>query len=593
MKSRKFFRANKKKSKSKSKNFNSRLLIILVLFFPIIVLGLLFQMYRWQVLNRKRLISLAESQYVNDRLIPSPRGTIYASDGSVLAVDEPVWGVYASLSSDERDREIFMENREEFITTVCEILDLEEDEVDDLLTNDFRYVPLKHEVSVKEKVALEEKNLFGLHFEQEKKRVYPDGNLACHLIGFIGKDDEGNDVGRYGLEGYYAGDLLGQEGFEYEEKDSKGNVILTGEYNPVLPRQGKNIILTIKPGVQRQVEKYLMNGVKETEAKSGSAIVMDPSTGAILAMANYPTFDPNYYWQEDKAAVFRNRAVSDVYEYGSVNKVLTVSAAMEEGHIDSDTICSDHEGKIEVADKTIYTWDKLPDGDLKPKDILSQSNNVCAVKTGQKVGVEDFNEYLREFGIGDFIGVGLEDEATSYLKPVDEWNEVDLAVASFGQSISATPLQIISAISAVANDGTRMRPYIVKRLYDEEETIEIEPEIASKPISSETAEEVQVMMEAVVREGESKWWFQELDEYSIAGKTGTAQIPLPDRYGYYEDKTNVTFVGFSPIHDAEMIMLVRLEEPQTNTLSAYTVVPAWVEIYKNIAMELGIAPNRE
>lgn len=581
-----------KKKKPAGSSFQWRYFIVLLLFFPLVVVGLLFQMYRWQVMGHEKYSTLARLQLIEDRRLPTSRGTIYAADGSILAVDEPVWGVYASVSLEDQDRVRFNEQRDRFISTISEILDLDTDEVDKKLIEGFRYVPLKHNVSGEDKKKIEDKDLFGVFFEKEEKRIYPDGRLACHVLGFVGKDEDGNDVGQYGLEGYYAGDLLGQDGFKYEEKDSKGNVIMMGEYDPVLPRQGKNIVLTIVPSVQSRVEEFLEKGVKEHEAKSGSAVVMDPRTGAVIAMANYPNYDPNFYWKESDSTVFKNRAISDVYEYGSVNKVLTVSMALEEEKITPETICSDYDGYIEVLDKKIYTWNKLPSGDMQPKDVLKLSNNVCAVKFGLKVGIDKNYEYLREFGIGDFAGIGLQDEATSYLKPLEYWNELDLASSSFGQMISATPFQVTSAFTTIANDGKRMRPYIVSKLYDDSETIEIEPEVISQPISSEVARSVQDMMEVVVKEGEAHRFFSKyLPGYSIAGKTGTAQIPFEDKYGYYEDRTNVTFVGFSPVHGAQMVMVVRMEEPQSNEYAASTAVPVWIDIYKNIVMELGIAPE--
>ncbi|MFH1547268.1 MAG: penicillin-binding protein 2 [bacterium] len=571
-------------------NFSVRYFLISIVIFSFFVLGLLVQMYRWQVAGHEGFVEMAEVLHISDERLPSSRGTIYAADGSVLAVDEPVWGVYASLSTDEVEREFFSAQRDQFILTVCDILDLEEEEIDKGLKEDFRYVLLKHGVSPEDKKALEDSEIFGLYYEEEERRIYPDGTLASHVLGFVGKDEDANDIGMYGLEGYYSGDLLGQEGFKYEEKDSLGNVILTGEYDPVIPRQGKNIVLTIRPGVQREVERVLEEGVKEHEAKSGSAIIMDPSTGEIIAMATYPNYDPNYYWKTSDPETYKNKAISDVYEYGSVNKPITLSMALEEDKITPKSICKDTQGYIDVYDWRIYTWDKLPDGNLLPKDILRFSNNVCAAKVGMMVGIVSYYKYLREFGIGDFIGIGLEDEATSYLRPLEEWTKLDVATASFGQAISATPLQIISAISTIANNGVRMRPYIVRKLYDDDETIEIKPEVASNPISEETAKEVQEMMRTVVTDGEAKWWFNVVSKYSIAGKTGTSQIPRLDGPGYYEDRSNVTFVGFSPQNDAQMIMLVRLEEPKSHTLSAYTVVPVWIEMFQAVALELGIAP---
>lgn len=585
-------RKTSEKSTSSRSAFSLRYIVVVLLAIGIFVAGLIIQMYRWQVLSYERFSQMAKTLHVQDARLPTSRGTIYSEDGSVLAVDKAVWGVYASISSDPNDRERFEEQRDKFIEDVSSILSVSKDELDNNLTDEFLFVPIKHYVSPEDKLKLEEADLFGLYFIQEEKRLYPNGSLASQVLGFVGKDSEGNDVGMYGLEGYYAGDLLGQEGFQYEEKDSRGNVIMTGEYDPVLPRQGKNLVLTIRSGLQAKVEALIKKGVEDHGAKSGSVVIMDPNTGAILAMANYPTYDPNYYWKEKDLSVYRNRAVSDVYEYGSVNKAVTVSAALQEGTITPEWICTDDTGSIEVLDKTIYTWDKNPDWDQQPKDVLKNSNNVCAVKIGQTVGIEKYYEYLQMFGIGDFIGIGLQDEATSYLKPLAEWNEVDLAAASFGQMISATPLQVTSAISTIANDGTRMRPYIVESLYDEDERIDVSPEIAAQPISPEVAYQVQDMLEVVVREGEVKNWFNKLlPNYTIAGKTGTAQVPLPNAAGYYDDKTNATFVAFSPVHGAKMIMLVRLEEP-ADYFSASSAAPVWIEIFQNVSMDLGIAPDR-
>ncbi len=586
------FKSAKDKSPNAKKNFAWRYITIVSVVLTIFVSGLVFQMYRWQVAGYEKYSQMAKSLHVQDERLPTSRGTITTADGSVLAVDMPVWGIYASVSQSEEDREAFDAQRDTFIDKVSTILNIDKDELDQKLTADFAYVPLKHYATPEEKAALERENLFGLYYEEEEKRIYPNGKLASQIVGFMGKDADGNDIGMYGLEGYYAGDLLGQEGFKYEEKDSLGNVIMTGEYDPVLPRQGKDLTLTIRSGIQSKVEAILEQGVKDHEAKSGSVIVMDPRTGEIIAMANYPTYDPNYYWAETDYSVYRNKAISDVYEYGSVNKTVTVASAVEEGKITPESVCSDPTGSIEVLDKTIYTWDRNPDFDQLPQDVLKNSNNVCAVQYGQAIGIDKYYEYLQKFGIGNFIGIGLQDEATSYLKPLDEWNEVDLACASFGQMISATPLQIISAVSAIANNGTRMRPYLVKELSDENETIEINPQVASQPISADTAVKVQDMMEVAVVDGEERGWFSKyLPEYNVAGKTGTAQIPKKDSYGYYEDLTNATFIGFSPVHNAKMIMIVRIEEPKDNPYAASTAVPVWVDIYKAIAMDLGIAPG--
>lgn len=585
------------KSPEKIFLFNSRVVFGVVL---LIAFGVLLQMSRWQIFSAEKYKALANSQYLNTQMQPSGRGNIYAADGSILATDRPAWDVFASLSSIENEREEFFRGKDKYINTVSEILGVEKETLNSQLTEDFRYFSIKKGITPDEKKALEEVRIFekqnpgfGLYFEKSEKRFYPNGSLASHVLGYMGSDEDGDDIGLYGIEGFYFGDLLGTEGYTYQEQDAYGNVILTAEYEPVLPREGKDITLTIVPGIQKKVEEKLKKGVESHQAKSGSAIVMNPSTGEIIAMANYPTYNPNVYWREEPW-IFKNKSIADVYEPGSVFKPITVAIGLETGAIDENTVCNDEKGYITMYEGTqdeakIYTWDKKPDGKITPAEYLQYSNNPCIAKTALAVGHEKYFPIMKDFGIGDFVGLGLQDETNSYVRPYEEWLEIDLAVTSFGQGISTTPIQILSAISAIANDGKRMKPYVVKEVQNEGETIKFTPQVISQPISEETADQVAVMMTSVVTGGDAKWVFDKyLRDYDIAGKTGTAQIPRSDRVGYYTDRTNATFVGFAPVEDPKMIMIIRLEEPGLNEFAASTAVPVWVETFLAIANDLEV-----
>lgn len=570
--------------------------IIIAALMTILGVGILAQGFRWQILEADRFKTLARSQYMENQRQPTSRGIIYAADSTVLAVDQPVWGVYASLSNDSRERELFFKHKDKYVSTISGILNVSTEDLSEKITEKFMFFKILSGVSADKKAALEQANIFGegtegfgLYFEREEKRIYPNMNLASHLLGFIGKNSDGEDVGQYGLEGFYFGDITGQEGYTYEEKDSQGNVILTAEYEPILPRQGKSFKMTIVPSIQQKVEKILKEGVAKNQAKSGSAIIMDPNTGAIIAMANYPDYNPNEYWKVTDPWVFKNKAISDVYEYGSVHKPLTVAIGLESGNVKDDYICNDATGSFKLYDKTIYTWNKQANGKLSLGGMLEKSNNPCIAQVALETGHEYYYPKLKEFGIGSVIGVGLQDEATGSLMPYEMWTKLDLAVASFGQSIAATPLQVLSAVSAIANEGNRMRPYIISEVQEADDTIKYKPQIASTPISEETAKKVAKMMEGVVRVGESRFFFnRDVPQYSIGGKTGTAQIPRKDKAGYYDDRTNTTFVGFSPVENAQMIMLVRLEEPKLNTFSASTAVPVWIDIFRAVADDLEI-----
>lgn len=565
----------------------------------------IFQIFRWQVLFAEDFKNLAQGQYETNRIQVAPRGIITAADDTVLAVDEPVWNVYASLSQDEEERALFFENRDLFVSEVSSILGVEKETIDSKLTEDFLYTPIAKGIPTGKKKALEQAEIFGegrqgfgLYFENEEKRVYPNNELAAHILGFIGQNEFGDPIGQYGIQGYYYGDITGREGYSYEEKDSSGNVILTAEYEPILPRDGKDFKLTIVPNLQAKVEEELEKGVRANRAKGGSAIIMDPKTGAILAMANYPTYDPNEYWRTSEPWILRNRAVSDVYEYGSVQKPITLSIAIENGVIDEDYICNDTTGYLDLYKATgyedlkgerVYTWNRLPAGTIDISGIFRTSNNPCAARIALDIDFNEFYSSLKDFGIGEFIGVGLQEESTSYLKSKETWTKLDTITASYGQGgISATPLQIISAFSAIANDGIRMRPYLISQISDEKEVINISPQILAKPISKETADIITTALVKAVKNNSLSALGKPLLEYDLAAKTGTAQIAIEGGTTYDENLSNDTVIGFAPSEDPKMIMLVKLEEPKTAAYASLTTVPVWRDIFLSIADDLEI-----
>jgi len=568
-----------------------------------------FQAFRWQILESDKFISIAKQQYTDSDKQTAQRGQIVAQDGTILAVDQPIWNIYASLSTDERERKLFFSKKDKYVSTVSSILAVENSTISEKITDDFVYAPLAKGVDTETKIALENADIFGdentkrpgfgLYFERALKRVYPNGELASHVLGFIGKDSEGKDLGMYGVEGFYFGDITGKEGYTYEEKDSSGNTILTAEYEPVQARSGKDFTLTIKPSLQNKVEGILKKHVESTSSKSGSVIIMNPKTGEILSMANYPSYNPNEYWRISDPWIFKNLAIADVYEYGSVHKPITVAIALESGSIDKEYTCNDSTGYLDLYEATkyedlkgrkIYTWDRRPDGLQKLADMLKNSSNPCLARTALEVDSAYYYNKLKEFGIGNFIGIGLQEESNSYLRTFDEWTRLDIITASFGQGISATPLQVVSAISTIANHGKRMRPYIISTISNDEETIKYPPQVLSEPISQDTADTVAEMMTHVIEDGGiNERYIKLLKDYYIAGKTGTAQVAKKDGTGYEDKKTITTFVGFAPADDAKMIMLVRLEEPKNDPYAASTVVPLWTDIFLNVAHDLEIS----
>ncbi len=546
-------------------------------------------LFRWQVLAHDRFVELANAQIKKKQKMQTKRGSIYSADGVVLASDLPTWDLVISVTNEQDKQKFFeRENFSKFIKNLKEILNVPEDAFYKLQSQNLNYYIFAKNLTVEQKEAIEELHIPGLYLEQKTKRIYPNGTLASHVLGFVGKDVKGSPVGLYGIEGYFWGDLKGKKGQTLSEKSIGGNTLVSNEYRHAVVREGKNIVLTIRSGIQKKVEKILAYKVKEYGAKSGSVIIMDPHTGEILVMANYPSFDPNKYWEAKDVNIFKNKAVASVYEYGSVQKPLTLAIALQEDKIKKDYKCYDS-GRLKVLDKIIYNWSYAQYGWLTLEGILEHSDNVCAATIGLKVGAKNMYTYLHKLGIGQLLHVGLQDEETGYLKDYKKWNKVDIAVSAFGQMVSATPLQVTSAMSALANSGNRMQPFLVKEIYNSEETINFKPFVANKVFDKDVADYVaKIMYKATMKQSS---WYKYRGIYSIAGKTGTAQIAKSSGNGYEEDKTNVTFVGFVPYDNPVMIMLVRLEEPKKYQLASQTAVPTWQAIFDAIKDDLGIPRN--
>ncbi len=583
-----------------------------IVFLILLVIANIAQLVHWQVFKHEELAVGADAVHKTEVVTEAKRGTIFASDGTVLAIDEPAWELTFELSSIEQERSEFFAGKDGFVAQASEILNIDPADLDKYFTDDFRYYRYPRKLSETKRKALlaidafhDEKGhsispAFVLRFSPSQRRVYPNNRLASHVLGFISRDDKGRDIGAYGVQGFFYGDIKADTSVDTIEVDAGGSAILTTHLDRTKAREGKDIVLTIQPHIQALVESKLKEQVEKYQAKSGSVILMDPQTGKIIAMANYPDYNPGQYWLVGESWILKNKAVADLYEPGSVFKPLTVGIGLQTRSIPRDYICDDDKGYYAFYEGTtdehlIYTWDRNPDGVQRLEDILKNSNNPCIAQISQEIGIKKYYPYFGKLGIGEFSDIGLQDEATSYVKPESEWLDLDLAVAAFGQSQSVTPLQMVSAFSSLANThGDRMQPYIIDSIKDDTEEIRTRPAVKEHIFDPDIAYQVQDMLEYAVSKGDAKWIMKTdvLPYYSVAGKTGTAQIPLGNgKVGYYKDRNNTTFIGFSPTHNAQMIMLLRLEEPGVGKFSTENVVPAWVEIFKEIATELNL-PRR-
>lgn len=559
------------------------------LIFSLIIVKLFFL----QIIDHEKYEALAEMQYTDYETIPARRGTIYSSDGFVLAGSKTNYLVFAEpkkvtdaykaahgLATITSTPETFTEIYNKYLAQ---------------LTADLFWTPLEKNISEETKKKIDDLKIIGIGFEEVPARYYPEGTLASHVLGFVGSTDTGEKVGYYGIEGALNEELKGRPGKIVEERDATGAPILSGGYKKIEPSQGRDITLTIDRSVQYSVEKKIKAGVEKYDAVSGCVIVMNPMSGEIVAMANYPTFDPENFNEPEEplkdnprrlAVEKRNRCISVIYEPGSVIKPLTVSAGIDLGLVSGSTTYQD-DGPVRYSDYYINNWDGKHYGTMTVVQLLQKSNNIGAAWVGHRVGPDNLYTYFTNFGLGSRTQVELEGEDTGVIHSADGWTDIDTATASFGQGISATPLQVVSAFNVIANGGTLISPKIINKINDNDHEFELESRSLKRVISESTSDQMIDMLEKAAAGGEAKYFV--LKEYRIAGKTGTAQIPEKGKYS--ATRTNATFVGFL-VGSKKFTMIVKLEEPKTSPYAAETAVPLWMDIATELVKYYGIPSDR-
>lgn len=556
-------------------------------FFLIFFAALIARLFYWQVVRAEFLQAQAEKQYFTDIKVKALRGNIFLADGSILVSSNPAFNMFG------QPKLLTKEQITETGYLIAKILADESQDLD-LLTKDFinklsqplYWVSLKKDIPFEKKKQIGKLNLAGIGFEQTSARFYPEGSSSAHLLGFLGFDAKGDKKGYFGLEGFYDGELKGLGGILRHEKDASGLPILIGNFLTSQPQNGKDLILNIDPAVQFIVENNLKQGLDRYGAKAASAAVMDPKTGAILALAAYPNYDPQKYFDFPKE-YYKNPIVADQYEPGSTFKVLVMAAAINEDLVKPDTKCDICSGPISIGGFSIRTWNNKYYPDTSLKEVIVHSDNTGMVFVGQKLGLDKLYSYLENFGFNKSTDIDLQDETVPQLKLKQDWGKIDLATASFGQGIAMTPIQMIRAVSVIANGGYLMEPHVVRFIKDDKKTFEIKPKIVRQVIKDSTAQMVKEMMVAGVEEGEAKAFRPK--GFKIAGKTGTAQIPVA---GYYDpSKTIASFVGFAPADDPKFVMLIRFDQPSASIYGSETAAPTFFEIAKQLFTYYKIAPS--
>lgn len=537
------------------------------------------RLFYWQVIAGSDLRAEASSQYYLELPLPSQRGTIVASDGKPLVMNEPAFLVFAQ----PRD----ITNINTFVDRVSAVLELDPSELLTRLSEpDRAWVPLGHKINNEKTTSLKSLNLEGLGFEKEPKRYYPEASAAAHLLGFVGSDEFGQDRGYFGLEGYYDRELGGKDGKLQLEKDVRGAPILINQPLRIEPENGRTLELWLDRTVQRFVEERLKEGIARYGAREGSVIVMDPKTGGIVAMASYPNYDPVNYTRFDKN-LYKNTVVADSYEPGSTFKALIMGAALNEKKV-TPTTTTNESGSVTIGEYTIRTWNNQYHGQITMSQVLQYSSNVGMVYVGRQLGKDLMLRYLDTFGLGTLTHIDLQDEFSPDIRPPDEWREIDLATTSFGQGIAVTPLQMVRAVGVLANGGALMEPHVVRAIIDGSgKRSEVKPKKVRDVISKAAATVTTEMLINAVDNGEAKW--AKPPGYRIAGKTGTAQIPVA---GHYDDeKTIASFVGYAPADDPKFVMLVTLREPTSSPWGSETAAPLFFTIARDLFSYWGIPPQ--
>lgn len=531
---------------------NRALLILVCIFFLFSVLG--GRLYYIQTVEAGWLDKQAQALWERSEKILPNRGTIYDSKGRELAYNAPAYTViaYPKLMKEEQ--------KQLAVSALSPILDMPQTKISTLLSKDKDQVELRNEgwKIPKEKAdKIKALKLYGIDLVPETKRYYPNGEMAANILGYMNKDGKA----MLGIEQYYDDILTGTPGSYRFEKDGKGYQLPDGisSYSPA--RNGDNLVLTLDLTIQHFVDKALDVAEASYKPKALIAIVADPKTGAILAMANRPNFNPNRYWDVGDYSAFRNKAITYLYEPGSTFKIATLAAAIQEGVFNPNETYKS--GIIKVPGATIHDYNRAGWGTISYLEGVERSSNVAFVHLGyDKLGKDKLYSYIKKFGFGDKTGIDLPNETAGQFNDKRSYPS-EVATATFGQGVNVTAIQQVAAVGAVANGGVLMKPYIVKEIRDANTGKVVkqnQPTEVRRVISEDTAERTRAVLEKVVDSEHGTGKAAYIEGYRVAGKTGTAQ-KFED--GRYSDKNYIaSFIGFAPANDPKLVVYVMVDSPQ-------------------------------
>ncbi len=543
----------------------SRRLWIVTIAIALFSIVLVARLFKFQVLDRDILSDFSQAEYSVD--YPPTRGTIYDRNGAVFAANSAEYQIGVSPN--------YVTEPTEAAEFLAPILEQEVYQLKAKLQTSRPYILLASRVPYEDAEKIREQDFKGLQIEPMPRRLYPQGKLMSQTLGIM----DYNGEGQTGVEGYYNQELAGE------------SVSQLRSYSPLVfvpvahARPGVDLVLTIDRQVQFTVEEHLRRAMKSYEAESGSIIVMDPRTGAILAQASEPTFDPYFYYKGDPE-VIHNPVVSKQFEPGSVIKLITMAAALDAGIVTPESTYYDN-GELFVGGHKTVNWTREAHGTVDMTTLLAQSLNVGAATLALWMGSDMYYDYMQDFGFGRPTGIDLMWEAGGLMPlPGDPiWDESMLATNSYGQSLAVTPIQMIAAISALANDGKMMQPYIVQEIRGENDSFKTQPKVISQPISKFAAQQLTAMAVDALSTAMPQ---AQVPNYTVAGKSGTAQIA--EHGVYLPDAVIATFVGYLPADDPEVVVYVKLDRPVI-PWGSQTAAPTFSALARDLVVLLDIPPD--
>ncbi len=557
--------------------------MVLAAFAALIVLRL----FTLQVLQHGFYVALAADQHQLSQQLQPTRGEIFVRDDQTatgtypLAANRTLHLLYAVPKQIQQPQAV-SQQLTPFLSTPPEQVLQRLSKSNDL------YEPLQHNLTDDQQTAIANLKIPGLFFEDEPVRYYPEQNIGSHLLGFLGSDGT-SKRGQYGLEGHFNSLLTGQQGFIKAQKDASGQIIATAAQFWQPATDGSDLVLTINRSIQYEACRQLDEAVQKHGADSGSLVIMNPTTGAIVAMCGAPDFNPNEYNKVTDVKTFLNPSTQVPYEPGSVFKAFTMAAALDQGKVTPDTTYTDT-GFVKVASFTIKNSDGKAHGVQTMTQVLEESLNTGAIYAMQQIGPKTFTKYVQAFGFGQPTHVDLE-EAAGNMSGLKTGKDIYADTGAFGQGLTVTPLQLAAAYGALANGGKLMQPYVVDRIKkpDGSEVV-TQPHEVRQVISAQTSATIAAMLVRVVENGHGKR--AGVPGYFVAGKTGTAQIPDPKTGQYLPGVTIGTFAGFAPVEDPKFVMVVQLVKPRDVQFAESSAAPLFGAMAKYLLPYYDIPPTR-